>query len=585
MTTGFVDADRADVTVVVVTYRSGAGVADLLDSLRDESRLLALHVVVVDNDSTDDTVDVVRTFPDVELIDAGGNTGYAAAVNRGTARAEAASAVLILNPDAVVAPGCVGALLAALREPGVVAVVPSLIDASGTVSHSLRREPRLVATAVDAAVGHHLPHRPRWSSETIRDSLAYSISHDIEWATGAAVMIDAAVARATGPWDEGFFLYSEETDYFRRLRRLGRVRFVPEAVVTHLGGGSGTSQHLQDLLTVNRIRYAEKHHGRAWAALFRGLVVTSELARSYSPRHRATLRVVLDRARWERLPRAQRRALTPGAGSGTVVIPAHDEAAVLATTLAPLSELARTGTIEVIVACNGCTDGTADIARSVPGITVVDTGAASKTGALNAADGTALFWPRMYLDADIVVTPRAVLDVLAALRGGGGDVGDVLAARPPFVYDTRHASFLVRRFYAARSRVPDFSRHLWGAGCYALGEVGHRRLGRFPDVVADDVVVDGLFAATEKTVVDTDPVVVAVPRTVRALVAVLSRSLRGNAAVPRTTDARSSLATLARSVRGPVSAVDAAVYVALATAGRVAARRDRGWVRDETNRG
>lgn len=579
MSPGFASADHADVTAVVVTYQSGAGVGDLLESLHRESRFLALHVVVVDNDSTDDTAAVVATFPGVEFVPAGGNTGYAAAVNLGTARAGASPAVLVLNPDAVVAPGCVGALLAALREPGVVAVVPSLTDATGAVSHSLRREPRLVATAVDAAVGHYLPHRPRWSSETVRDPLAYSISHDIEWATGAAVMIDADVARAAGPWDENFFLYSEETDYFRRLRRLGRIRFVPEAVVTHLGAGSGTSQPLQDLLTVNKIRYAEKHHGRLWATVFRGLIVTAELARSSAPHHRATLRVVLDRSRWSGLPRARRRPPTADAGSGTVVIPAHDEAAVLAATLAPLSRLARTGTVEVIVACNGCTDGTADLARSVPGITVLETDAASKTDAMNAADVTAMFWPRMYLDADIVVTPRAVLDVLAAVRGG------VLAARPPFVYDTRHASFPVRRFYAARSRVPEFSRHLWGAGCYALGETGHRRLGRFPDVVADDVVVDGLFTAGEKTVVDTDPVVVAVPRTVRALVAVLSRSLRGNAAVPRTTDARSSLATLARSVRGPVSALDAAVYVAIATAGRVAARRDRGWVRDETSRG
>lgn len=132
--------------------------------------------------------------------------------------------------------------------------------------------------------------------------LSYFEAHDVDWATGAALLIAAAVVREVGEWNEEFFLYSEETDYFRRIRESGRrVRFEPSAVVKHVGRGSGTSPGLATLMAVNRVRYVERHHGRAYSVLFRAVVALAEGLRSYDATHRRTLAFILNRRRWQEL--------------------------------------------------------------------------------------------------------------------------------------------------------------------------------------------------------------------------------------------------------------------------------------------
>jgi hypothetical protein len=213
---------------------------------------------------------------------------------------------------------------------------------------------------------------------------------------------------------------------------------------------------------------------------------------------------------------------------------------------------------------------------------VLDLPEPSKARALNAGDAAAQRWPRLYLDADIAITPEAVRDVFAALSDG-----QVLAARPSFRYDTRGASWPVRAYYRARQRLPETTQHLWGAGAYALSRSGHERFSAFPDLVADDLFVDSLFAEAEKRVVDTDPVVVRTPRDLRGLMAVLRRTYRGNRELTGQSPATTSrtLRELAGSVRDAASLLDAVVYASLAVAGRHRASGPGArWDRDETSR-
>ena len=150
--------------------------------------------------------------------------------------------------------------------------------------------------------------------------------------------------------------------------------------------------------------------------------------------------------------------------------------------------------------CNGCTDNTADVARSVPGARVLELEQGSKPAALNAGDDAATLWPRLYLDADIQISAEAVLAVLDRLAQG-----DVLVARPDSCYDSRGASALVRSYYRARDRIPQHKLAMWGAGAYGLNEKGHERFGAFPIVTGDDLYVDTRFDADEKAVVATEP--------------------------------------------------------------------------------
>ena len=434
--------------------------------------------------------------------------------------------------------------------------------------------------------------RPGFSSETDYRPASYLHAHDVDWATGAAVMVPARVARAVGEWNEEFFLYSEETDYFRRIRARGwRVRFEPSAVVQHRGGGSGSSPELAVLMAVNRVRYIERHHGRAYSLLFRAVVALAEALRSYDPVHRRTLVHVLDRQRWSELPQATKplppHELSGARRRGAVIVPAYNEAAVIKRTLAPLSRAAVEDYIDLVVVANGCSDDTADVARSVPGVRVVELEQGSKPAALNAGDAATTLWPRIYLDADIELSADAVLAVLDRLAED-----DVLVARPEYRVDTSGASALVRSYYRARNRIARHKLAMWGAGAYGLNEKGHDRFGAFPTVTGDDLFVDTRFEAHEKAVVATSPSVVKTPADTSSLLAVLGRFHRGGVELFASdgpdgrihdTGLHTALAVIG-TIRGPRSAVDAAVYLGVALAGRRRARRSQVWARDETSR-
>lgn len=280
-----------------------------------------------------------------------------------------------------------------------------------------------------------------------------------------------------------------------------------------------------------------------------------------------------------------------------VIVPAHNEARVIERCLDALTN-ARAD-LEVVVACNGCTDETATRARRFEGIldlTVLELAASSKPAALNAADAIRDTFPRMYVDADVVVSGRAVLRTAEALQGD-----DALAARPAIHYDTSEAAGVVRAFYRARERTPALMSALWGAGFYGVSRSGRARWGEFPDGVADDLFVDALFRPHEVAVVASETVTVRPPRTARALLRTLRRVYAPYAAAPPDvrageaaafgSDVRrsgSSAAALIRSnLRPPSSLADAGAYLALALLARApgtgrAARS--GWLRDDTTR-
>lgn len=129
----------------------------------------------------------------------------------------------------------------------------------------------------------------------VDDQALYHAGGSIEWATGAAMLIAASARLRVGDWDESFFLYSEEVDYFLRLRDAGlRAVYVPDAQVVHIGGDYQRSTFLSALLTTNRIGYFARHHSAGESFIFRLGIALGELIRSpASPVHRASLKAAL----------------------------------------------------------------------------------------------------------------------------------------------------------------------------------------------------------------------------------------------------------------------------------------------------
>jgi glycosyltransferase involved in cell wall biosynthesis len=280
----------------------------------------------------------------------------------------------------------------------------------------------------------------------------------------------------------------------------------------------------------------------------------------------------------------------------SIVIAAHNEATVVGRCLDALLRGAAPGEFDVTVVANGCTDATAQVAASRPGVRVLDLPAAGKVPALNAGDAVAVGFPRIYLDADIVIAAdgmRALRDVLT-----GGD-GSVLAAAPRRELDVSRSPLLVRAYYVINSRLPVFQNALFGRGVVALSAAGRSRFDRFPDVVADDLFLDSLFTTAEKREVGSVSARIAAPRRTRDLLRRLVRVRRGNAsmrAARRTAPAQAgSVRPAARTswlrdvaLRNPSLIPAAACYVAITVTASVLARLPQRsgptWGRDDSSR-
>jgi glycosyltransferase involved in cell wall biosynthesis len=276
----------------------------------------------------------------------------------------------------------------------------------------------------------------------------------------------------------------------------------------------------------------------------------------------------------------------------SIVIPAHNEQAVIGRTLSALLADARGGEFEVVVVPNGCTDRTGDAARVFePAVTVVEVERASKIAALNAGDQHVTSFPRLYLDADIAL-PTAVARALASAL----DVPEPRLALPTEEFDYTGCSWLVRTYlktFALLSRDRDDAG---GSGVYGLNAAARQRFSSFPELTGDDLFVDRLFHGEERLRVP-DVVTVAPPRHLRALFAVRTRVYTGNLEYvasrehPLATRAQSNREAFLRLARRPSAWMGLAVYLTISAAAKVAARRRSGrqgeqrqWLRDESSR-
>ncbi|WP_299925705.1 glycosyltransferase family 2 protein [uncultured Nocardioides sp.] len=281
MTTGM-SAPTGPVTIAVVTWNSADVLPGLVASLPAGAGGVPWRLVVVDNDSSDDTVAVARRLcPDATVVQTGRNAGYAAGVNAALAATPDAPAVLVLNPDVRLRPGCLPALLAALDRPGTGITVPRLTDSDGALIHSMRRRPTLLRAFADALVGATLAGRWALTGEVVSDPAPYAGDASPDWAEGSTQLVSRACLDVCGPWDESYFLYSEETEFHLRAGALGfGVRYVADAGAVHLEGDSGTSPRLWALLTANRLRLFSRLSSRPRTAAYWLALVLRESSRA-----------------------------------------------------------------------------------------------------------------------------------------------------------------------------------------------------------------------------------------------------------------------------------------------------------------
>lgn len=222
------------------------------------------------------------------------------------------------------------------------------------------------------------------------------------------------------------------------------------------------------------------------------------------------------------VPTVQEEASLVTSPTVSVIIAAHNEESVIEACLEALSAQRSCPQLQIIVSTNGCKDRTAQLA-STHGVTVVDRADAGKAAALNAAELIATGFPRLYLDADIVLPDRAIAQILREFQSSS----DILAVAPRRRMETVGRPLLVRAYYAINDRLPGFNGSLFGRGLIALSEDGRSRFDQFPAMIADDLFLDSLFSEDEKSEAEFD-VVVEPPHRTKDLVARLVRVRRGN---------------------------------------------------------
>ena len=262
--------------IVVVTHNSADDVVPMLSSIRLSCRGRVYAIIVVDNGSDDGTVELLHREQDVLVVEQA-NEGFARGVNRGLQQASPGHDVLVLNPDTRLDRGAVVRLIAALDDQEIGIVVPTLRGPDGVVAASLRRDPTVATAAAEALLGGR--HAGRWgeSYEPVKSEGPI----DVDWATGAAMLLRRDMVDEIGLLDESFFLYSEETEYCMRARAAGfRVRVEPEAEVTHIGGDMSTDPRLWALRAINRVRLYERTASRRRAVVFRIACLGFELRRA-----------------------------------------------------------------------------------------------------------------------------------------------------------------------------------------------------------------------------------------------------------------------------------------------------------------
>lgn len=265
-----------DVSIIIVSWNAKAHLARCLESIRRSRTRLKLETIVVDNGSSDQSSEMVEQgFPEVRLVRAGSNLGFARANNLGIELAQAQH-LCLMNSDVEIFDETLDELLATLNlDESIGMIGPSVYGADREIQYTVRRLPSLWdefyrCFALDSVF-------PGWS--VMNGYLSRQMPHrdqDVEVLAGCFWLVRYEAARAVGGLDEGFFMYAEDVDWCRRFRDAGwRVVFHPASKAMHYGGASTANAPVRFAVEMQKadLRYWLKHHSRP--AAFAYLLLSS----------------------------------------------------------------------------------------------------------------------------------------------------------------------------------------------------------------------------------------------------------------------------------------------------------------------
>jgi GT2 family glycosyltransferase len=293
-----------DLAIIIVSTNEAGWLEPCLRTVFEHAGDLELDVVVVDNESTDGTRELVQEqFPAARVVSSP-NNGFSHANNRGILTSDARY-VLLLNPDTEVLEGTFEELVAALdARPAVGGAGVKQVTPDGALFPTIRRAPNALRTFCEALGSEKLPLRGRWLGERERSWELYEREEPCDWTSGSFLAVRREAIDSAGLLDERFFIYAEETDWCRRIKHAGwEVRHLPLMTIVHHADKAGYNPRMEAQAVFARRQYARKNfslpHRTAYLGalglrhLLRAVVPGSGVRREQRAASRRALRVLL----------------------------------------------------------------------------------------------------------------------------------------------------------------------------------------------------------------------------------------------------------------------------------------------------
>lgn len=276
-------SSKIDVSICIVNWNAKDYLDRCLLSIEDSTPPLACQVIVVDNASTDGSVEMTQQkYPGIHLIENKMNLGFATANNQAIALATGET-ILLLNPDTELLPQALQTLFDYLSQnPKSAVVAPKLLNSDGSLQRSVRRFPNFKTVLYRYTFFKKLGIFSKEEAKNKMADFSFEEEKSVEQPAGAALLIRRDILEKVGRLDPTFFLFYEEVDLCRRIKRRGHdIVYLPASRVVHHEGKSRQKNRQQLFLpTIKSLfYYLKKHHGvkstQAFKWIFKPLFVLS----------------------------------------------------------------------------------------------------------------------------------------------------------------------------------------------------------------------------------------------------------------------------------------------------------------------
>lgn len=274
---------KSDISFIVVNYNTKDLVIDAIRSINKFAKNISYEIIVVDNNSEDDSTDFIKkTFPNVKLISSKNNIGFGPGNNLGIKEAEG-EYVFFFNSDAYLIDDSIKKLLARAKEiKDLGAIAPLVLNPNKSIQQSGGYFPSLLKIFWWMTFIDDLPGGANLKPYHIDHDSFYKKEQEVDWVTGAALMVPSDLLKKIGSFDPDIFMYGEDVDLCYRIKKAGfKIVIYPQSNLVHIGqGSSGKTPRSAILGEYKTILYVyQKHMGASSLQIARFLLKMGALLR------------------------------------------------------------------------------------------------------------------------------------------------------------------------------------------------------------------------------------------------------------------------------------------------------------------